>query len=447
MRNQLRLLRDVSALILIAATWRLWFAASEFPAVPMFSFLTDVPRSIDSFFSAGMVLALLADAVAAVFLISGRIRSSRPVRIARGSDVVFVLTAGTLIALNQHCLQPWLYHFLIMTAVLWLPVSSRKPETPPDRSPDDQSGIGAIDASHLLIIWLTATIYLWSAWSKLDAGFLESHGPKFVRAICDVMGVSTMFWSDGTWRIAAGSLPAGELLVGVALLIPRTRRAGLVAGLAMHLLLFVAVGPWGLNHRAGVVWWNVFFMAQNVILLLSARSHRHLVTSAADGAATESEHHGTASPDIRPRLAIPVLAAAALFPLFRSAGYCDTWTAWAVYASSPARILIQVKDDVADELPNSIQSYVEPRQIQDGWSWLRIDRWSLEATGTPIYPEDRFQFGVARFVAREFDLQNRIRLVHEEESDRWSGQRDQRQVEGEEIHRLAEQFLLNSRPR
>lgn len=434
MQNQLRLLRDVSALILIAATWRLWFAASDFPAVPFLSSLTSVPRTIDQVLSGVLVAVLLVDAGLAIGRLIRQTTAQIYFRFEQGCDLVFALSAVSLILLNQHCLQPWVYHFLLLTPLLWKHDFSLQRNV--EAAEDDETPTSGrfIDGNTTrAIVYLTASIYVWSAWSKLDASFLQSHGPKFVAAICDAAGISTHFWTDRTWQIAAAMLPVGELIVGIALLIVRTRRPALVASMLMHLLLIVAVGPWGLNHREGVLLWNGFFVAQNVILLLSG--------SQSNGTAREFTRWKTR------RVALLVSVVAILFPAFRSVGYCDTWPAWAVYASSPARVLVQVRDSSIDQLQNSLQSYVEPRQLNDGWSWLRIDLWSLDATGTPIYPEDRFQLGVARAVLQAAGLRDNVRVIHEEEADRWTATRGRTESIGNtEVAEMGLRFSLNSMP-
>lgn len=198
MLNQLRLLRDVSALVLIAATWRLWFAASDFPAVPFFRFLTEVPQSVDPILSGLLVTSLLINVGRTAARVAGRNETKRFVSIGRACDLALVFLVGMLVLLNQHCLQPWMYHFLILTPLLWLPAAQSDADGEPDvadelehhehrhRPADDLSGF-----SERSVIWLTASIYAWSAWSKLDASFLDSHGPKFVHAICEALGLST----------------------------------------------------------------------------------------------------------------------------------------------------------------------------------------------------------------------------------------------------------------
>ncbi len=448
MRNQLRLLRDVSALILIACTWRLWFAASDFPAVPFFSFLAPVSRTVDPILSGVLVVGLLVDA----FLDANRVARGRAfvrsVRIEQGCDATIVAMAVALVLLNQHCLQPWMYHFLILTPLLW-PQTSKSQLTADEAGRAESTDDLSDDAfSQNAILWLTASIYIWSAWSKLDASFLQTHGPKFVGAICDAIGFSTRFWTDRTRAFAAATLPIGELIVGVALLFRKTRSVALCGSLLMHFVLILAVGPWGLNHNAGVLLWNGFFIIQNVVLLVAVRQSRANAVSPGGECTTETSITAKFRWVRRRSAAVLILAGAVLFPALRSAGCCDSWPAWAVYASSPARVLVQVREDSVDQLPDSVMSYVEPRRINDGWSWLRIDLWSLAATGAPIYPEDRFQLGVARSVGREADLQDDIRIIYEEESDRWTGKRQRSEKSGEaEMAEPGKRFLLNSMPR
>lgn len=447
MLKQLRLLRDVSALILIACTWRLWFAASDFPTIPFFSLFAPVSRTVDSILSGVLVVALFVDA----FLTASRVVRGRAflrsVRIEQGCDVTIVAMAVALVLLNQHCLQPWMYHFLILTPLLW-PQTSKSQLTGDAvgsaESIDDLSD-GAF--SQNAILWFTASIYIWSAWSKLDASFLQTHGPKFVRAICDAIGFSTRFWTDRTWAFAAATLPIGELIVGVAMLFGRIQKFALCGSLLMHLVLILAVGPWGLHHNAGVLVWNGFFIVQNIVLLLAVRQAGATAGFPSGESTTETRTAGKVSCSRRPATVF-ILVGAVLFPALHSVECCDTWPAWAVYASSPARVLVQVREDSVDQLPESLMPYVEARRVNDGWSWLRSDLWSLTATGAPIYPEDRFQLGVALFVAREANLRDGIRVIREEDSDRWTGNREHSEKVGESaMGGLAQQFLLNSAPR
>jgi hypothetical protein len=46
-----------------------------------------------------------------------------------------------------------------------------------------------------------------------------------------------------------------------------------------------------------------------------------------------------------------------------------------------------------------------------GWVNVPIDRWSLQSLDTPIYPQARFQFGVAREIAGMVDSETHIRVI------------------------------------
>jgi hypothetical protein len=77
-----------------------------------------------------------------------------------------------------------------------------------------------------------------------------------------------------------------------------------------------------------------------------------------------------------------------------------------------------------------------------------MDRWSLSELAVPIYPQDRFQVGVALAVAKHYDLDRSIRVVWQSASARISGARETETWNGIGQSQLkAEQFHLNALPR
>ena len=158
-----------------------------------------------------------------------------------------VAFAGALVFLalaDQHRLQPWAYQFLLLALVLAvLPVSE------------------AIAWGRLL----TASIYFYSALSKLDGTFLESGGGQIVAGLLTFLHAADQL-SELSQRVLAGTLAVGELLVAIGLCWRRSRRAAFLASLVMHVLLLAALGPWGAQNKPGVLLWNVFFIVQNVVI-------------------------------------------------------------------------------------------------------------------------------------------------------------------------------------
>jgi hypothetical protein len=428
MLNQLRLLRDVSALALIAVTWRLWFSASDFPAVPLFGSLFGVPRSYDRGLSCVLVLAVAGDACMAFLRLTRPSMRARFLAIDRSCGAMFLISGAGLVSLNLHCLQPWMYHFLLLTPLLWYREFGAVDTGDALQDVEDVSRrqhAANERVKRILILWLTSSIYVWSAWSKLDVSFLESHGPKFVSAILDAIGLPSRFWSEQDWRIASAMLPIGELVVGIGLWFRKTRKIALLASLLMHFLLFVALGPWGLDHRPGVLLWNCFFVAQNVILFRAeSRSDGRDGLPYSDVANVFLVFRTKGAS--RPIFAVIVTVASIVFPGLRSFGYCDAWPAWAVYASSPARVLM--RSEIiglvlgAEPLPKYFSG---PRRSTYSFrpNWLEIDRWSLEATGAPIYPAARFDFAIATTLRDRHRTANTFRVVYRSEADRWTGER------------------------
>jgi len=308
--------------------------------------------------------------------------------------------------LNQQRLQPWMYHVLLLTPILTLP--TMKPDS------TDRSRWRPAWSSPALLIALTASIYAWSAWSKLDVSFVRDHGSEFVDALAGVFGLSTRFWTPGMRSTAAALLPVGELFVAVALIIPRTRRFGLISSIAMHGLLILAVGPWGMDQRPGVILWNVYFMAQNGVL----------AAFTANGAAACSSMVVQAHHPVRIRTAITLVTlSACLAPVLRVFDCFDNWPSWAAYAASTRRVRVLIEPDGLQNAPRELRDCIVQRRLQDGSAWLRIDQWALTEFNAPIYPQDRLQVGVALAVSRRFQLGDSIRVVVEGRADRFSGER------------------------
>jgi len=448
--RRLELLLTASGLLLIAATWWLWFPDGRFPLLPLSGTLTQVPLFIDRLLSIGLI------AVLAATLFAGR----------RSLRLSVLIMGAALVLLNQHRLQPWFYHLLLMNL---LPGGSEQrsdvvspqrhrerrensaativlDRTGPQRGPSGAAWIrpaslralcvsvvnhscGIISRPRSGALLITAGIYFWSGWSKLDATFLTGYGRQFVEVIAGAVGLSVRFLNDRDLSLLAAILPAGELIVALLLVPARTRNAGLKLSLVMHGLLLLAVGPFGLNHEAGVLLWNGYFILQNLLLL---RSDSNAVMA------------GEMPPvQMRSSAGRILIGLALLMPALRGFGLWDNWPSWAVYSASPARVHVLIEDSAVELLPPDLRDCLEPRAVRDGWSWLRLDWWSLRSVNAPLYPQDRFQLGLVIGMARRYGLQQSVRVIHEGEADRFTGRRSRREFRGlSELESLAGEYQL-----
>ncbi len=443
--NQLRRLFAGTGLILLAATWRLWTPQAVFPQVPLLRWGQFVPESCD-WLGLGVLIATLAYCVVA---------PSSAVRSVRVALVSFVVTLACMVVTDQHRLQPWAYQFAIVAVVL---------------AACGRGGSGSRVQSAQFGLFLlrafTISIYFHSALSKLDFSYLQSHGQHLVSALLQVFGLPFEQFPPAVKWAAAGMLPAAELATAIMLCFPKFRRWGLAASILMHVLLLIALSPWGLAHKPGVLIWNVYFILKNVLLFSSGKRTQSLRQAwlsgmalatgtrkpAASAVPLTSNPSDSTSPNRRIRscrsVAATTVGLAMLLPLLEPFGYFDHWPAWALYASRQERVVVEVHESRRNQLVQKLPQLVAPPQFDNPWCMIRIDRWSLNALETPIYPQGRFQLGVALALARRHQLETDIRVVYHGPANRWSGHRDQRIIEGTKaIAAEAARFWLNAQPR
>lgn len=399
---------------LIVATWPLWIPTAAFPRVPLIEAAGHGGSSVES-----LCLALLLASL------TGMIFGANP-PVQRVAAVGLGVSTLALIVINQHRLQPWAWQFVLLSLIL--------------AAADGQTARRAWQ-------WLVISIYFWSAWSKVDVAFSATHGYFMLAGYCKSLGLLSL--CEGLPKPVVTTLPAliplVEFLIAFGLAFRSTRRVALVGATVMHVGLILALGPLGHGHQPGVLIWNLFFLIQNGCLFAKARAELP------DQNVVSSEPVAPSDPVARPvvlgnRLATVIVAAAMLWPAFEAFGYCDHWPAWAVYASHPERVTVLVPVDEIAKVRPALDQYLAPHWSNDEWYSIRIDRWSLDAVRAPIYPQDRFQVGVALAICEQFGL-NRISVVIEGPANRWTGKRTVNQYpDRAAVEKLARSFRCNAIP-
>ena len=391
---------------LIVATWPLWTPQTLFPQVPFVSIAGYVPRGVEWGLGVTLLLALAVQFFA----------SDRSVR--RFACLAFGLTTLSLISIDQHRLQPWAWQFLLISFVL---------------------AVADANAARSCWSWLVIGIYAWSAWSKMDHGFVIGHGRFLLdglfKSIGLIKGIET-FTEPARWGMTA-SVPIFEMLIAIGLCWQRTRFLALIAAGCMHAALILALGPFGHQHQPGVLIWNLFFLVQNWVLFGKPSASQPEKDFNSKMSSNRTGNH----------FARTIVIAALIWPSLEQFGLCDHWPAWAVYAAKPERVTVFVHSDEEPKLPDRLRPYLGAQPVIDEWRPLRIDRWSLNTLYAPIYPQDRFQVGVALDISRQFDL-NHLRVMIEGPADRWTGKRKVSQYIGiESLNQLADSYRFNAQPR
>ncbi|QDU12201.1 MauE/DoxX family redox-associated membrane protein [Gimesia aquarii] len=426
------------SLALLMTTWELWVPQTLFPQVPLFSWILALPTWSDwmtfgfmLISSAGMLGIVLGSVI---FQVQNRELWQLCQRVCSG---LFFWAFLISITFDQHRIQPWAYQFALGFLILMFLKPPR-----------------AIRVFRFFVI----SIYFYSAFSKCDLSFVQTLGRQLVEGLFLAIGISTEYWSDQTLSWIAASFPVAEFLIALGLLIPRTRQWAFWGAVSMHVCLIIAVGPWGLDHHQGVLIWNAYFILQDCFLFHKRFNGVPVLKKKgpADSNSINTDQSISFKSVVGWERAVMVIAwFAMLAPLFEPTGYYDHWPAWGLYASHHDRVTLLIDEDAKLDLPSSLRPFVGPPEPFSRWCRVRVDRWSLAELGVPVYPQARFQLGVAIAVGRTLEHEKQksndlpqIKLLLEGAANRLTGKRKMNDYTGlKQVEKLTNRFWFNALPR
>lgn len=400
-------------LLLIAVTWRVWTPQTVYPRVPLLRVADSLPLACQWAALAALVVSLLVVAL-------GLLPRLNDVKQA-WVFLAFVVAMAVLILTDQHRLQPWAYQLTIYAVVF---------ATVPSDTDNRARGLA-------LLRILMLSIYLFSALGKFDYQFLHTVGQQFLEVVWGFLGIGVAQWPWPLRLVLAAVFPLVELLVAIALLVPRLRPGGAVAAVMLHASLLLVLGPWGLQQQPGVLVWNMFFIAQATLLFCGSRRQFN------------SGEPAMKPGQLTPRRWAPtcVVLVVVCLPLLEPFGWFDHWPAWGLYSPRNSRALVEVHRAGLRNLPAELRPFLGTADPDTTWVTLRIDDWSLATLSVPIYPQDRFQLGVAEAIAERYGLERTIRVRLLGMSDRLSGARPEKTLIGRQQLVAAEsRFRCNAQP-
>jgi len=414
-------------LVLVAATWKLWTPQTSFPQVPLIRMACHWPAWVDWF-----ALVVMLASIAA--LLAAGSRNS----VQRIAAAGLATSLALFFVLDQHRLQPWAWQFFLLALLVSL------------------GNTGTVSRGWT---WLVISIYFWSAFSKLDFTFCHVQGPMLLGGLKRAVGMDGIPNRWTAYAEIAGSLgiAAGELGVTILLMWPKTRWLGLWSATIMHLTLLATLGPFGLNHSAGVLLWNVFFIVQNWLLFSEQRLGP---PESGPTAVADSRGSNVNVTSWREWLALGVIIAAIVWPSLESNGRCDHWLAWSVYSARAGHTVVELANDMnLDRIPTSIRerhlhAFVDLPGESNDWYYVmhrRLDtgQWSLQALAVPVLPELRFEVGIALRLREQWGFRGSV--IHTPPPSRWNGLSAAPEVfvinDEESLDRLDQRFFWNIRPR
>lgn len=386
-------------LLLMLSTWKLWTGQSDFPGVPLLP--VSIPALVLPCASATLVLSCL-------LIIFHPLRHQGPEAsppTASRRPYILALIAGLIPVLcNQHCLQAWHWLFLL---TLLLAITSPSSSLVPS-------------------LRLTVSIiYICSGLSRISANPESGIAGMITRQLLELLSGSSAA-GPAAVNLLCHLLTLVEITTGCLLLSTSRFKTTLGTQLSvlMHVALLLALGPLGLNHHAGVLFWNLCFPLLVTILFFNRTSLPADVRKWPIGA-----------------LLIGIFSVSGLF------GFADNWPSWQLYSSRPESWTLWIHRNDTPLLPEAVQNWLA-NSVQDNWIPVRLDRLSLHSTGSPIYPEDRFQLAVISRLLQTVPASVRVRVTIDEPHPFLWWQRSSRELSSRlSLQQEHDRFLLNSHAR
>jgi hypothetical protein len=353
---------------LIAATFPLWTGNHSFPVIPLIAGI-----NLSAIVDHCVVGALLA---ACAYIVTAFKISHRDIIVCS----VALTAAIVLFVLNQQRLQAW--HWLF---VLGLVTSFFRPET----------GVKLLRS-------VLASVYVCSALSRFGPTAHHGMSASIVDQLLRMMHINPEIANGQIGDILCHALNIAELAVGIMLILPRSRRFGILSAMLLHGTLLLALGPLGLRHHWAVLIWNLCFLCLLPVVIT--------------GNITELKAT-VPKPEWGYRFAAIFVW---MFPLSGLVGVADNWPAWQLYSTRPETWTLQVHEQDVASLPESVRPHITSPLPFEDWVFVKLDRWSLAETESPMYPEDRYQCEVIRRVISALpDDANFHIAISEPEHWRW----------------------------
>jgi uncharacterized membrane protein YphA (DoxX/SURF4 family) len=344
---------------------RLWFGLGRsFPRAPLVGGLPSWLSSAD------YVLTILLVAALLLSLISRR--SNRYLFSAMLFTVLLVL-------FDQARLQPWVYQYGIMLALL----SCRPPH-----ATESLIATSVLIANQLVI----ALLYFWSGAQKLNWSFVHEVIPTLFESVRIHLPVS--------YLAAIGiAVALFEMLIGIGLIIQRTRQIAVVVAVGMHLLLLLLlIVTW---HNS-VVWpWNVAMTI--VVVSLNWR---------VDQPVARRELWQWRGYDLAGHLPKAVVVICGLAPALSLVGWWDLYLSASLYSGKTPVAVVRIDDGLRNRL--SVVAQQQVFTTSSGELMLPFYEWSLADLNVPPYPEVRVYRQVARQLCVLADERQGIELIIKE---------------------------------
>lgn len=341
-------------------SWRLWLSSGRrFPVLPCFGW-SPLPAPLDW----GLLLGALGLGVAAIVRIWDR-------RVVAALVVLLVLLGLG----DQMRWQPWAYQYLLCLVPMAFVGRA-----------DDRDGIAAaLDIMRMILV----AIYVWGGIHKFGVQFQRTYESDVVVGLLE----ATHGWLRELIVLNGRLVPWLEILIGVSLLLPRLRLAGIAIAIAMHAFILLTLGPFGLG-RNSVIWpWNLAMPGMVIALFYRF-----------DGLALTSLF---SAKRLRP-VAIAIGLLVLLMPARSYSQRWDQYLSFHLYSGYHQRLTLMMSNAKAATTEPFFTQMMYPAAATPGATpthqELPIAGWAILELNVPMPSEERMLLRVAKQLVERFDL-------------------------------------------
>lgn len=365
--HALRRVVGVAMLSGVALSSNLWFPLTRsFPRSPL---IVALPQSFVppvEYLLGGLLVAALA---ALVF-------AKRPLKYLVATIVLLTL----LVLLDQTRLQPWVYQYLLLLAVIALHER---------QSRDGQFVVLTLSVLRLIV----ASLYVWSGVQKLNYTFGQEVLPQLLAPLQNHLQLTQTQLS-----VVGIGIALAEIFTGCGLLLKRTRGLCVWLALAIHgsvLVLLIWQG------RNSVVWaWNVALVL--IVFILFRRSDTSIRRAFVG--------RGANSTSVRVAQALAFVCA--VLPVLSFWGCWDAYLSGALYSGNTAVAVVRVEGEVYERLPDAAKRQVFTTKRDE--RMLPLFEWSMSELNVPPYPEPRVYRHIARQICKLVGDESHVELIVKE---------------------------------
>ncbi|MFC5271120.1 hypothetical protein [Adhaeribacter terreus] len=213
-------------------------------------------------------------------------------------------------------------------------------------------------------------IYCWSGIHKLNENFIQF---TFQDILSKLFGIQDpeLLNTLKPWGYGIGLL---EILTGLFLFIPRTRKAGVLLAIGTHVFILIYLSPLGVNRNYIVFPWNLAMIMLVYVAFWEVRNNalrwdfNFVKTTFLNGFA---------------------LIVAWLLPALNFAGYWDNYLAFSLYSEKVNDYYIIVAETALPQIDNELSAYFLKSDQLQGGQIIDVNKWAYTEMNVPFYPETR----------------------------------------------------------